>query len=169
MSEVLKVLKALQEGSSIAIASRSCPDSRFIFAPENFQYLYTRHIASKSLNFIIGRMFLPQFKDTQAGLKGFTAASAEFIFSQLHLSGFSFDLEILHLAHQAGLSVREVPIHFYAQRVSTINFPLEVLRMVRDIARIYYWTIRHRYNFSPSLPLVDETVNASAANRAGKI
>lgn len=155
MSEVFKVYESLKVGAMISIASRSCSDSVYIFAPKNFRYLYTRHIASRILNFLIGRLFLPDLKDTQAGLKGFTAASAEFIFSQLRLPGFSFDLEILHLAHQAAIPVQEIPIHFYAQRVSTVNFPVEALRMSLDIWRIYYWTWRGKYTFH-SMPTPHE-------------
>lgn len=151
MGEVFKVYEALQAGATIAIASRSCSESKYIFAPQNFRYLYTRHIASRMLNFLIGRLFIPDLKDTQAGLKGFSAAAAQFVFSQLRLPGFSFDLEILHLARQGGLKVAEVPVHFYAQRVSTVNFPIEVAKMARDIARIYYWTWRGRYHFTPAL------------------
>jgi len=155
MGEVLKVYQALQAGSAIAIASRSCADSKYIFSPQNFRYLYTRHIASRLLNFLIGRLFIPELKDTQAGLKGFTAAAAQLIFSQLRLPGFSFDLEILHLARQGEISVQEVPVHFYAQRVSTVNFPLEVFKMSRDIGRIYYWTWRGKYHFA-ALPSPNE-------------
>lgn len=154
MSEVLKILKTLREGKSVAIASRALKDSRYIFSPENFRYLYTRHVASRALNSLIHRMFLPHYQDTQAGLKGFTAETAQFLFSQLKLTGFSFDLELLHLASRSSLSIEEVPVDFYAQRVSTIDFPGEVLRMGRDILRIYYWTIRKKYNFE--IPLTSQ-------------
>ncbi len=148
MSEVFKVYASLKKGAPIAIASRSLLESRYIFAPENFRYLYTRHIASRVLNYFIQRLFIPEIQDTQAGLKGFTANIAQFIFSQLRLSGFSFDLEILHIAHQASIEVKEVPIHFYAQRVSTVQFGQETFRMLRDISKIYYWTHRNRYCFT---------------------
>jgi len=147
MNEVFKVYSTLKQGAPIAIASRSLLESRYIFAPENFRYLYTRHIASRVLNYFIQKLFIPDIRDTQAGLKGFNANTAQFIFSQLRLSGFSFDLEILHIAHQGRIAVKEVPIHFYAQRVSTVQFGQETFRMLRDISKIYYWTHRKRYSF----------------------
>lgn len=151
MSEVMKVLQALKEGTSVAIASRACESSRYIFAPTNFRYLYTRHLASRILNAFIHRFFLPNYRDTQAGLKGFTAAAADFLFPQLKLDGFSFDLELLYLATKASLSVKEVGVDFYAQRVSTVDFAFETLRMVRDIFLITWWSARGRYNFSTLL------------------
>jgi dolichyl-phosphate beta-glucosyltransferase len=148
MTEVFKVLRALQEGRTIAVASRSMPDSRYIFSPKNFRYLYTRHLASRVLNFLIKKFFIPTVADTQAGLKGFQGGVADFLFSQMKLQGFSFDLELLHIAYRAGIPVCEVAVDLHAQRVSTVNFPVEVFRMVRDLLRILSWTYRGKYNFS---------------------
>jgi dolichyl-phosphate beta-glucosyltransferase len=148
MTEVFKVLRALQEGRPLAVASRSLPDSRYIFSPKNFRYLYTRHLASRVLNFLIQKMFIPTVRDTQAGLKGFQGSVAVFLFGQMRLKGFSFDLELLHIAYRAGIPVQEVAVDLYAQRVSTVNFPVEVLRMGRDLLRILSWTYRGKYNFS---------------------
>jgi len=105
-------------------------------------------LASRFLNSLIHYFFLPNFEDTQAGLKGFTAEAAAFIFSQVRLDGFSFDLELLYLASKASLSIREVAVHFYAQRVSTLNLPIESLYMIRDIFLICYWNARGRYDFT---------------------
>jgi hypothetical protein len=148
MTEVFKVLRVLQEGSPLAVASRSLPDSRYIFSPKNFRYLYTRHLASRVLNFLIQKIFIPSVQDTQAGLKGFRGDVAVFLFSQMRLKGFSFDLELLHIAYRAGIPVQEVAVDLCAQRVSTVNFPLEVFRMSRDLLRILIWTGQGRYNFS---------------------
>ena len=148
MSQVFNILQALQDGAPVAVASRSLPDSRYIFAPKNFRYLYTRHVASRVLNFVIQKIFIPTVKDTQAGLKGFQGGVADFIFEQMKLQGFSFDLELLHIAYRAGIPVKEVAVDFYAQRVSTVNFPVEVFRMVRDLFCIFLWTAQGKYNFS---------------------
>lgn len=148
MTEVFKVLRALQSGGPLAVASRSVPDSRYIFAPKNFRYLYTRHLASRVLNFLIQKIFIPSVKDTQAGLKGFSGGVADFLFGQMKLKGFSFDLELLHIAYRAGVPVQEVAVDLYAQRVSTVNFPLESFRMARDLLLILFWTHQGKYNFS---------------------
>ena len=156
MTEVRKVLNELRSGKAVAVASRAHEGSRYIFSPQNFRYLYTRHLASRLLSFLIRRSILPHHKDTQAGLKGFTAGAAKFLFSQLRLNGFSFDLELLHLAHRASLSVQEVPVNFYAQKVSTMHFFYESFPMLRDIFRIYYWSARGRYSFCPPLEINEE-------------
>lgn len=148
MTEVFKVLQALQGGASLAVASRSMANSRYIFSPKNFRYLYTRHLASRVLNFLIQKIFIPSVKDTQAGLKGFQGGVADFLFGQMKLQGFSFDLELLYIAYRAGIPVREVAVDLYAQRVSTVNFPVEVFRMIRDLFRIFLWTSQGKYNFS---------------------
>ncbi len=160
ITEVMKVLKALKNGASVAIASRALKDSRYIFCPENFRYLYTRHLASRILNRLIQWMFLPKYEDTQAGLKGFTAHAATFLFSQLKLDGFSFDLELLHLASKAELKIEEVPVHFYAQRVTTVAMSLEGFRMLRDIGLICFWTARGEYHFVPNSESHEKTDRA---------
>jgi dolichyl-phosphate beta-glucosyltransferase len=134
----------------MVVASRSLPDSRYVFSPKNFRYLYTRHLASRVLSFLIQKLFIPKVKDTQAGQKGFHRSVAKFLFGQLKLRGFSFDLELLHVAFRAGISFKEIPIDFYAQRVSTVNFPLESYRMLRDIACILIWTAQGKYQFTYS-------------------
>src|SRR5205823_11116955 len=49
------------------------------------------------------------YSDTQAGLKGFRRDAAERIFAQSKVTDFTFDVELLYLAHRLGLSVGEVP------------------------------------------------------------
>lgn len=150
MSGVFRILEALQSGHELAVASRSLPESRYVFSPKNFRYLYTRHVASRILNFLIQKVFIPKVRDTQAGLKGFHGPVAKFLFGQLKLRGFSFDLELLYIAYRAGIPVTEVAVDLYAQRVSTVNFPLESVRMLRDIFRILVWTVQGQYQFDYS-------------------
>lgn len=74
-------------------------------------------------------------QDTQAGFKLFTAAAAEMIFPKLQIMGWAFDVEVLYLAQQLGLSVAELPIPWTAQPGSKIK-PLDPVRMLLDLARI---------------------------------
>jgi dolichyl-phosphate beta-glucosyltransferase len=91
---------------------------------------------------------LPGCRDTQAGLKGFTATAAEFLFSEMRLTGFSFDVEILFLAqHHSDFKIREIPVQFcYREELSTVDFLEDAFRLICDLVRIRYWSVRGRYN-----------------------
>jgi dolichyl-phosphate beta-glucosyltransferase len=95
--EIGKILKTLEEGADMAIATRIDPASRFIMSPELFSYLYTRHLGSRLFNWLVRKMLdLPLF-DTQAGLKGFKRGAVEIIFKRQTLPGFTFDVELLYV------------------------------------------------------------------------
>jgi hypothetical protein len=73
------------------------------------------------------------YTDTQAGLKGFRLEAARRLFGLVRVSGFSFDVELLYLAHRLGYRIAEVPA-----RVSQSHWakPSSV-RLVRDPARMF--------------------------------
>lgn len=48
--------------------------------------------------------------DTQCGFKGFTRAAAKICFSRLTRQGWSFDMELLVIAHEHHLAVAQLPI-----------------------------------------------------------
>lgn len=150
LSDITRILAALQAGADVAIASRAHPDARYTISRGNLHYLYTRHLFSRLYNMIINRTLLHGWTDTQAGLKGFSGRAAEFIFSQTRLTDFSFDVEVLYLADRARLHVVELPVHFYYPREpSTVDFLRDALRMLQGICRVYAWGTQGAYAFTP--------------------
>ncbi len=146
MSEVYKVLDTLKAGVDVAIASRTHRDTRYIISPAVTRHLYQRHMMSRMFSFLVRyTSLIPETRDTQGGLKGFQADAAKFIFSQLKLTGFSFDVEALYLAHLARLKVVEVPITLHYHIGSTMNFLRDGLGMFVDICRIHWWRWKGHY------------------------
>ncbi len=153
MEDVGCALATLQGGSDVVVASRVHRDSCYTIKPRDFRYLYTRHLASRFFNRFIKRIILPECNDTQAGLKGFTQEAATFLFPQLQLTGFSFDVELLFLAHRAGLTSTEIPIHYtYQEEPSTVDFVGDAIGMVRDIFRIRQWAEQGVYALQSGQP-----------------
>jgi dolichyl-phosphate beta-glucosyltransferase len=74
-------------------------------------------------------------KDTQAGFKMFSAQAAEMIFPKLQVMGWAFDVEVLYLAQQMGLSISELPIPWTAHPGSKIK-PWDPVKMFFDLTRI---------------------------------
>ena len=137
-SEVLAILRALEGGADVAVACRVHPQSTYIMNVGFFHYLYTRHIMSRIFNRMVRLLLLRDVLDTQAGLKGFTAAAAQTVFTRLSIPRFGFDVEAIFIAQHHQLRVDQVPITFrYDSEPTTMNFARDAVRMLRDL-----WHVR---------------------------
>ena len=135
--QITKLLRVLEAGSDVAIACRVLPESRYVMSPTFFHYLYTRHLMSRLFNRLAQLVLLPGILDTQAGLKGFTAAAAQTVFSRQTLCGFGFDLECLFIANMHDLKIVQVPVDFhYSDEPSTISFARHGVEMLMDLIRV---------------------------------
>ncbi len=138
LSEVHKIVRELTDGADVAIACRVLPESRYVMSPSFFHYLYTRHLMSRAFNLLVRSCLLPGILDTQAGLKGFTAAAAELCFSRITIPGFGFDVECLYIAQSLGNVIRQTAVFFrYDDEATTMRFARDSRRMLRDI-----WQVR---------------------------
>ena len=138
LDQVHRIVEELERGADVAIACRVLPESRYLMSPGFFHYLYTRHVMSRSFNRVVRAFLLPGILDTQAGLKGFTAAAAELCFGRSTIPGFGFDIECLYIARRHGLTVRQTAVNFrYDDEPSTVRFAQDGTRMLRDI-----WQVR---------------------------
>jgi dolichyl-phosphate beta-glucosyltransferase len=136
-TEMAKILKTLEEGADLAIATRVAHDSRFIMSPAFFSYLYTRHLGSRLFNWLVRTVLNLSIYDTQAGLKGFRSQAKEIIFNRQTLEGFTFDVELIYIAQKFGLKVREVPVFFrYFSEPTTVSFVMQSLASVKDLFSI---------------------------------
>ena len=138
LDEVHKIVAELEHGADIAIACRVLPESRYLMSPSFFHYLYTRHLMSRAFNKVVQRFLLPGILDTQAGLKGFTAAAAQLCFTRATIPGFGFDIECLYIAQQHELGIQQVAVNFrYDDEPTTVRFARDSRRMLTDI-----WQVR---------------------------
>jgi len=145
-TEVARILGALSDGADVAVACRVLRESRYVMSPSFFSYLYTRHLASRSLNAVVRLFLVPDVLDTQAGLKGFTAPAAEAVFTRLTIPRFAFDVEALLIAHRQRLAVRQVAVNFrYLDEPTTVRFVKDGMTVARDLARIWLNDRRGRY------------------------
>jgi len=136
-SEIERLLRELEEGADIVVASRVHPDSRYVMSPRFIRYIYTRHLMSRVLNAAVRALLLPGLLDTQAGLKGFTASAARVIFPRMTIPGFGFDLECLYIARANGLRTTQIPVVFrYDQEVSSFRFLRDGVTILTDILRV---------------------------------
>lgn len=141
--EVEKFLPPALYNYDIAIASREAPGAVRFNEPSY------RHWGGRAINLIIQMLILPGLNDTQCGFKCFRAETAENIFRQQTLTGWSFDIELLYLAHRKHLRIKEIPIQWYFDTGSKVNAVRDALHMIGDIFRIHINALRGRYDLKP--------------------
>lgn len=137
LTEIDKIVQALDAGADLAIADRTSPHSLYHMSPAFFSYLYTRHLLSRMFNLIVRGWLGIEVRDCQAGLKGFRRAAADLIFPRQRLEGFAFDVELLYIARRFQLDVRQIPVEFrYFSEPSTVDFMRDSIGALRDLARV---------------------------------
>ena len=147
LDQVHRIVDALSRGADVAIACRVLPESRCLLSPTFFDYLYTRHLVSRAFNRVVQTFLLPGILDTQAGLKGFTAAAAELCFRRTTIPGFGFDVECLFVARQHGLVVSQTAVEFrYDDEPTTVRFARDGSRMLHDVWQVRMNGWRGRYD-----------------------
>ena len=149
LGEVWKISDALERGADVAIACRALSESRYELASRYLPYFYTRHLLSRTFNRVVRAALLPGILDTQAGLKGFTAAAARHVFPRVQIPGFGFDLECLYLARMLGFSVDQVPVRYRCDdEPTTVRFARDGRRMLGDLARIRWRALTGQYLYA---------------------
>ena len=137
--EISKFIPPALNGYDIVIASREAPDSIRYNEP-----IY-RHLGGRAINLIIRLLALPGLQDSQCGFKCFTARAADDLFRIQTLNGWSFDIELLYVAHMRGYRLIELPIHWYYRSESKVHAVRDALRMIRDIFTIRLNAMRGLY------------------------
>jgi hypothetical protein len=99
-------------------------------------YAFLRHLQSLLFSGLV-RWLLPlELKDTQAGLKGFSAGVIEQLIPRVRCHGFEFDCELLTGCVRLGIPITEMPVLVrYDNNSSTTSWKTS-LRMIRGLWRI---------------------------------
>jgi len=97
-----------------------------------------RVASGRTFNLLLRGLGLTDERDTQCGLKGFTAEAAERIFGQLVTERFAFDVEVLARARRSGMHVLPLPVewsHLDASRVRPVRDGIDMVRAAVRIRR----------------------------------
>lgn len=136
------LLTALQT-ADVAIGSRSLCAA----PPQGLSW--QRKIAGQTFNGLSRLMLGLDYPDMQAGLKGFRQAAAKSLFSKQQLTGFCFDVELIHIARKQGLTIAQIPAQVSAQhqhKLSKVNLVKDSLVMLKDLLRIRFNDWLGRYH-----------------------
>lgn len=159
--DVVRVADEVAAGAPVAVASRTHPDSVLQLPAKLLGYAYRRKVQS-ALFGRVARTLLPlRQTDTQAGLKGMTAAVAEHVLPLLSCDGFGFDCELLTACVRAGIPIAEVPVRVrYDDDVSTTGSRTG-FRMLREL-----WAIRRAWKRKAVAAFVPPVRDAVPARKA---
>jgi len=131
ISEVSRLLDAINSGADIAIGSRGVAGSRLVVR----QPLYREYLG-RMFNCFVRTLLLPTIRDTQCGFKLMRGEVARALFSQCTVDGFACDVEVLALAARAGFAVAEVPVAWAHDADTKVSLARDSCRMLWDLVRI---------------------------------
>jgi len=140
VDEIVKFIPPALEGFDIVIASREAKGAIRYNEPPY------RHLGGRGINFLIQLLILPGLNDTQCGFKCFSAEVVQDLFQHQTLHGWSFDIELLHIARRRKYRITEIPIHWYHFADSKVSALRDAIRMIQDIFRIHVNTWRGIYD-----------------------
>jgi dolichyl-phosphate beta-glucosyltransferase len=137
VEDLLRCFDLLEGGIDVAYGTRAHRDSSISHTQPPH-----RVITGRTYNLLLRVLRLTSERDTQCGMKGFSADAAEGVFAPLRTIGFGFDVEALARAERGGWRVAPVPVtwsHVEASRVRAVrdgfNMGLSALRTRRQLSR----------------------------------
>jgi len=129
LGETPKLIEPIAHGEiDIAFGSRAI-DRSLIGQHQPWR----REQAGRVFNLLVRLATGLPFWDTQCGFKAFRVDVCRPIFEAARLDGFAFDVELLYLAHRAGLHIREIPVRWNHSAGSKVRFFQDSLRMLLEV------------------------------------
>jgi glycosyltransferase involved in cell wall biosynthesis len=132
--QVLTLLAKVEEGWDVVVGSRRHVDTTTLVRARRI-----REVGGRVFSLVTSWLVLGQERDTQCGLKAFSADAARRIFSRSQLDSFAFDVEIFLLARRWGLKLTEIPVSVQNFDASTVHLSSDAWRMVLDLWRVQRW------------------------------
>ncbi len=134
--DIRQVAWQLRAGHEAVIGSRTHPDSTLELSPSALRYAMRRQQQSQVFGTLVRTLLPLTQRDTQAGLKGFSARIVNTIAPKLHCDGFGFDCELLTACVRHGVPVTEVPVHVRCDADGSTTSFRSTLRMINELWRI---------------------------------
>jgi SAM-dependent methyltransferase len=132
--DLVRCFEALESGAAdVAYGTRAHPDSTLPRSQPPH-----RVASGRAYNLLLRTLGLTDERDTQCGMKGFTAAAAESIFQPLETRGFGFDVEVLARAARGGWRMEPLPVtwsHVDGSRVRALKDGLAMGRSALAVRR----------------------------------
>ena len=132
ISETPKLLAAIVEGGCDLVFGSRALDRRLIGIHQPWRREQSGRVFNQVVRLATG---LP-FWDTQCGFKAFRLSTCRPIIEAATIDRFGFDVELLYVAHLAGLRLREVPVRWDHNDGSKVSMFRDSLRMFAEVQSI---------------------------------
>jgi dolichyl-phosphate beta-glucosyltransferase len=140
ISEVERLIAALEAGADVAIGSRALAGSDV-----RVSQAWWRRSMGRIFNHIVRLVAVSGIRDTQCGFKCFRRDAARRLFALQRIRRFAFDVELLWLARRLGYRVAEVPVIWVNDASSGVNPVTDSFWMLVDLVRLRYDDLRGAY------------------------
>ena len=86
-----------------------------------------------------------RLEDSTCGFKIFTASACEKVFSRQHIYNWAFDSELIAIAHQLGLNIRQEPVAWMHHEGSKVNIFKSLFTSLFGLVKIWYGVLSKQY------------------------
>jgi dolichyl-phosphate beta-glucosyltransferase len=131
ITELPKLLNEVNKGYDVVVGSRAI-DRSLVKKHQN----PLRELVGRVSNILIRLLAVKGIYDTQCGFKAYKKETTQEIFGKQTVNGFAFDVELLFLAQQAGLKIKEIPVLWYNNPQSKVNAVGDTLDSFLDLIKI---------------------------------
>lgn len=132
ITETPKLVDAIQRGDcDLAFGSRAL-DRNLIGVHQPWRREQGGRIFNLAVRLATG---LP-FWDTQCGFKAFRMSACRPLIEGATIDRFGFDVELIYLAHRAGLRLREIPVRWDHNEGSKVNVMNDSFKMLSEVGLI---------------------------------
>lgn len=141
MSDFPKVWEGLQRIQSVdgagnlgmSVGSRAHMEKQSIATRS-----WVRTVLMHGFHFLVTILCTKNVRDTQCGFKLFTRKTARILFSNLHLEGWTFDIELIFIAEKLGIPISEIAVTWHEVSGSKLiqskmDIVVTSLKMARDM------------------------------------
>lgn len=142
ISETPKLVDPIRRGEChLAFGSRAL-DRKLIGVHQPWR----REQGGRVFNLVVRMATGLPFWDTQCGFKAFHMNVCRPIIEGAMIDRFGFDVELLYVAHRAGLLVKEIPVRWDHNEGSKVNVASDSFKMLAEVALIRQQARRGAYD-----------------------
>ena len=131
--QTIQVLDKVGDKMGVSIGSRAHLEKQSIATRS-----WVRTVLMRGFHFLVTLLCTKNVRDTQCGFKLFTRKAARILFSNLHLEGWTFDIELIYMAEALGVPLTETAVRWHEVDgskliQSRIDIVVTSLKMARDM------------------------------------
>jgi glycosyltransferase involved in cell wall biosynthesis len=137
IDQLKSLVKAVEdEGFDFAVGSRLLSESKV-------ERSRTRHIASKSYNFLVRTMLGSNLKDHQCGFKAFKREALMQLLDEVVARHWFWDTELLVRAARKGFKIKEIPVDWKGPRETKVRLLKDSFSMAGQVVKLWWRLKKH--------------------------